>query len=186
MELMRCISRCFLLLLFYGVQLSVAQKSDLRGVVADSASGEKIPYATISVMGTARGAVTNNNGFYLVANLPPGTYTVIATSLGFEPLTKSVTMRAGQPQTVNFRLKSQPVEVNEVVITGGRKTEVEEINTSVHVMSQQELKKVPVTAQDDLLRSIQIIPGIVSSADVSSKFYVRGGAGDQNLIYLTG
>ncbi|MFA6439838.1 MAG: TonB-dependent receptor plug domain-containing protein, partial [Bacteriovoracaceae bacterium] len=58
--------------------------------------------------------------------------------------------------------------------------------TSVHVLSQQELKKVPVTAQDDLLRSLQIIPGIVSSADVSSKFYVRGGAGDQNLIYLDG
>jgi hypothetical protein len=164
----------------------LAQKSDVRGVVTDSASGEKIPYATITVSGTARGAVTNNNGFFLLANLPPGSYQIVATSLGYEPLTKSVTMKTGQPQTVNFRLKSQPVEVNEVVITGGRKTEVEEINTSVHVMSQQELKKVPVTAQDDLLRSLQIIPGIVSSADVSSKFYVRGGAGDQNLIYLDG
>jgi hypothetical protein len=173
------------LLLLLSVRGS-AQKSDVRGVVTDSASGEKIPYATVSLLGTTRGAVTNNNGFYLIANVPPGTYEIVATSLGYLPLTKSILVRTGQPMTVNFRLQSQPVEVNEVVITGGRKTEVEEINTSVHVMSQQELKKVPVTAQDDLLRSIQIIPGIVSSADVSSKFYVRGGAGDQNLIYLDG
>ncbi|MFA6440008.1 MAG: carboxypeptidase-like regulatory domain-containing protein, partial [Bacteriovoracaceae bacterium] len=55
-------------------QIAAAQKSDVRGVVTDTTSGEKIPYATISVTGTARGAVTNNNGFFLLANLPPGTY----------------------------------------------------------------------------------------------------------------
>lgn len=186
MELMRRLLRVLPLLLLFLVGAALAQKSDVRGVVTDSASGEKIPYATIAVTGTQRGAVTNNNGFFLLANMPPGEYEIVATSLGYDPARRNVTVHAGQPLTVNFRLGSQPVEVTEVVITGGRKTEIEEINTSVHVMSQQELKKVPVTAQDDLLRSIQIIPGIVSSADVSSKFYVRGGAGDQNLIYLDG
>ncbi len=173
-------------LLFALASNAAAQRSDIRGVVTDSASGENIPYATVSVVGTNRGAVTNNNGFYLIANLPEGKYTITANSIGYDELSKQITVKTGQPQTVNFRLQSAPVEVNEVVITGGRKTEIEEISTSVHVMSQQELKKVPVTAQDDLLRSIQIIPGIVTSADVSSKFYVRGGAGDQNLIYLDG
>lgn len=163
-----------------------AQKADVRGVVVDSSSGEKIPYATITVMGTTRGAVTNNNGFYLLANLPHGTYQIVATSLGFEPITKTVIVRGKDAITVNFNLYSKPVEVNEVVITGGRKKELEEINTSIHVLDQKELQKVPVAAQDDLFRSIQIIPGIVSSADVNSKFYVRGGAGDQNLILLDG
>lgn len=183
---MKSVRFSLLFCLMMAAQILQAQKSDVRGSVVDSASGEKIPYATVSVLGTNRGAVTNNNGFYLIANLPAGTYDIVATSLGFLPSTKTVVVRTGQPQTVNFRLQSQPVEVHEVIITGGRKTEIEEINTSVHVLSQQELRKVPVTAQDDLLRSLQIIPGIVSSADVSSKFYVRGGAGDQNLIYLDG
>ena len=174
---------CSLVLIFHN---SSAQKADVRGVVADSASGEKIPYATISVLGTTRGAVTNNNGFYLLANLPHGTYQIVATSMGFEQLIKTITVRGKEPMTLNFNLLSKPVEVNEVLITGGRKRELEEISTSVHVFDQKELQRVPVTAQGDLFRSIQIIPGIVSSADVSSKFFVRGGAGDQNLIYFDG
>ncbi len=168
------------------LQLSFAQKNDVRGVVTDSASGEKIPYAAVTVIGTNRGAVTNNNGFYLIANLPYGTYQIIAATLGYQAVTKSVNVRGKEPLTVNFALGSKPVEVEEVVVTGGRKKELQEINTSVHVFDQKELQKVPSAAQEDLFRSIQIIPGVVSSADVSSKFYVRGGAGDQNLIYFDG
>lgn len=167
-------------------QLMPAQKVDIRGVVTDSSSGEKIPYAAVSVIGTNRGAVTNNNGFYLIANLPYGTYQIVATSLGFEPITKTVNVRGKEFLNVNFALQSRPVEVEEVVVSGSRKKELQEINTSVHVLDQKELQKVPTAGQEDLFRSIQIIPGVVSSADVSSKFYVRGGAGDQNLIYFDG
>lgn len=185
MELMQRIERIILVLLL-AVLPVFAQKADVRGVVTDSLTGEKIPYANIAVIGTVRGAVTNNNGFYLLANLPHGTYDVVATSLGYEPRKRSVTVKGKEPITLNFALGSKPVEVNEVLVTGGRKKELEEINTSVHVLDTKELQKVPVAAQGDLFRSIQIIPGIVSSADVSSKFFVRGGAGDQNLIYFDG
>ncbi len=174
------------IILLLTVQLMFGQKIDVRGVVADSSTGEKIPYATITVIGTTRGAVTNNNGFYLIANLPYGTYQIIATTLGYEASARMINVRGKEPMTLNFNLISRPVEVNEVVVTGGRKKELEEISTSVHVLDQRELQKVPVAAQGDLFRSIQIIPGIVSSADVSSKFFVRGGAGDQNLIYFDG
>lgn len=186
MELKKRIVFVFIFSAIVFVHNVMAQKADVRGVVADSSTGEKIPYATITVIGTTRGAVTNNNGFYLLANLPHGTYQIIATSLGFEPLTRTITVRGKEPMTLNFNLSSKPVEVNEVIISSGRKKELEEINTSVHVFDQRELQKVPTAAQGDLFRSIQIIPGIVSSADVSSKFFVRGGAGDQNLIYFDG
>jgi hypothetical protein len=121
--------------------------------------GEKIPYATITVIGTTRGAVTNNNGFYLIANLPHGTYQIIATSLGYDAAARTITVRGKEPLTLNFSIISRPVEQNEVVVTGGRKRELEEISTSVHVLDQRELQKVPVAAQADLFRSIQIIPG---------------------------
>lgn len=186
MELMGHLNRILFLIVMIAAQFVLAQKADVRGVVVDSASGEKIPYATITVIGTTRGAVTNNNGFYLIANLPHGTYQIIATSLGYDAAARTITVRGKEPLTLNFSIISRPVEQNEVVVTGGRKRELEEISTSVHVLDQRELQKVPVAAQADLFRSIQIIPGIVSSADVSSKFFVRGGAGDQNLIYFDG
>jgi len=63
---------------------------------------------------------------------------------------------------------------------------LKEINTSIHVLDQREMKLVPVTIQEDVFRSIQVLPGIVSTSDVNSHFYVRGGGGDQNLILLDG
>ena len=178
--------KTFLFALFCIVSIVMGQKSDLRGVVTDSASGEKIPYATVRIVELARGSVTNNNGFYLIAGIPAGTYTVSAHSIGYPNQSKQVTIRGGGPVTVNFGLSSAPVEVMGVDVIGGRKSEISDISTSTHVLSQADLSQVPVIGQGDLFRSIQIIPGVVSTADVSSKFFVRGGAGDQNLILLDG
>jgi hypothetical protein len=168
------------------MSIAFAQKVDLRGIVSDSASGEKIPYATVRLEGAKRGAVTNNNGFFLIAGVPPGTYTIAAGSIGYQANVKQVRITGSGPITINFLLSSQPVEVKEVEVIGGRKSEISDISTSTHVLSQSNLMQVPVVGQSDLLRSIQILPGIVSTADVSSKFFVRGGAGDQNLIILDG
>ncbi len=72
------------------------------------------------------------------------------------------------------------------MVTAAAKRELTEIHTSVHILEQREISAVPVAAQEDIFRSIGILPGIVSTSDVSSQFYVRGGAGDQNLILLDG
>jgi outer membrane receptor for ferrienterochelin and colicin len=97
-----------------------------------------------------------------------------------------VEVRGTQPIVVNIHLPSKPVQFNEVTVTGAAKRELSEIHTSVHVLEQRDIKAVPVAAQEDIFRSIGILPGIVSTSDVSSQFYVRGGAGDQNLILLDG
>lgn len=175
-----------LILFIFLCGLSYGQKIDVRGVVTDSSNGEKIPYATVEVKGIKRGAATNTNGFYLIAGILPGEYIVSATSLGFLPQIKNIIIRGSEPITVNFRLISKPIEVMEVEILGGQKSEIAEISTSTHVLSQKDLLNIPVVGQGDLFRSIQVLPGIVTTADVSSKFFVRGGAGDQNLIIYDG
>ena len=78
------------------------------------------------------------------------------------------------------------MEKEEVLVTAARRREVTEINTSVHVLEQKDLKLAPVIAQEDVFQSLKMLPGIVSTSDVSSKFYVRGGAGDQNLVLIDG
>ncbi|MFA6467870.1 MAG: TonB-dependent receptor [Bacteroidota bacterium] len=176
----------FVLAVLLFVQLSIAQKTDIRGVVEDSTSGEKIPFATITVIGANRGVGTNSNGFYLIGGLSWGTYEITASSIGYISKVVKVRVLGKNPVSVDFQLLPRPVEVGEVVVIGGRKSELSEINTSTHVLGQQELQRIPAAAQGDLLRSLQILPGIVSSSDVTSKFYVRGGAGDQNLILFDG
>ncbi|MBI3579890.1 MAG: TonB-dependent receptor, partial [Ignavibacteriales bacterium] len=175
-----------LLLIVLSPALLHAQGVDLRGVVADSANGEKLPFANVTIGGLNRGASTNIQGFYLITNIPAGTYEVTASSIGYERRTKSVSVRPGQPVILNFQLAPKPVEFSEVLVTDQVKRQLTEINTSVHVLDQKDIRIVPSAVQEDIFRSIQILPGIVSTSDVNSQFYVRGGAGDQNLIVLDG
>ncbi|HCA79291.1 MAG TPA: hypothetical protein DEP53_06105 [Bacteroidetes bacterium] len=182
------LNRIFHRLLFFVVLpcLAFAQGVDLRGVVSDSTTGEKIPFANVTILGLNRGASTNLQGFYLIPNLSPGRYTIVASSVGYAVRTAVAQVRGTEPVVVNLRLPSKPVEMSEVTVTSAAKRELTEIHTSVHILEQRDIHAVPVAAQEDIFRSIGILPGVVSTSDVSSQFYVRGGAGDQNLILLDG
>ena len=175
-----------ILLLCIVASASHSQGGDIRGVVSDSTTGERIPFATVLVTGTSRGASTNINGFFLVTNLSPGAYEIHVSSIGYLARSKRVVVRSGEASVANMELPPQPVEFSEVVVTERGKRELTEINTSVHVIDQRDIRAVPVAVQEDIFRAIQILPGIVSTSDVNSHFYVRGGAGDQNLIMLDG
>jgi hypothetical protein len=180
----RTIKTLFLLLFFVGPL--AAQGVDIRGIVADSATGERIPFANVVILNTNRGAASNVQGFYLISNLAPGRYEVTASSVGYGTRKKEITLRPGAAITVNFQLPAMPVQISGVEITGRAKSELSEIQTSVHILEQRDIRSVPTAVQADIFRSIGILPGIVSTSDVTSQFYVRGGAGDQNLILLDG
>lgn len=163
-----------------------AQTCDIYGVVTDSLTRQRIPSANIMVLGTTRGAASNNVGFYIIPKLSPGTYEVIASVMGYSRVTKRVTLRDGRSIELNFELQATAIEEREVVVSASRKPAHTETSVSVHVLDQQDLKTIPVAAQQDLLQALKILPGIVSTSDVSSRFYVRGGAGDQNLFLFNG
>jgi hypothetical protein len=175
-----------LVLALTGLQVASAQLSDIYGVVTDSLTRQRIPFANVTVVGTGRGAATNNVGFYLVPKMAPGTYEVTASVMGYGRSTRTVSLKSSQSIELNFQLPPVSIEVQEVVVSGTRKRLEVETNPSVHVLDKQDIKMIPVTAQQDLLQALKILPGIVSTSDVSSRFYVRGGAGDQNLFYFDG
>jgi hypothetical protein len=164
----------------------LAQGVDVRGTVSDSATGEKIPFASVAILGTTKGAASNIAGFYLIPNVPPGKYQIVASSIGYERRTETILVGGREPIVLNFKLVSKPVEFSEIIVTDKAKRELTEINTSVHVLEQKDIHMVPIAVQEDILRAITILPGVVSTSDVNSHFYVRGGGGDQNLILLDG
>ncbi len=165
--------------------LSSAQTLDVRGVVTDSATGERIPYANITVRGTTRGASTNLSGFYLITALPVGNYELAASAVGYRTEVRKVVVRGREPVVANFRLSQRTVEFSEIIVESERM--VEKLDAaSIHVLGEQQILDVPSAGVQDVFRSLTLLPGIVSTSDVSSKFFVRGGAGDQNLILLDG
>jgi hypothetical protein len=177
-----------MLLLFFAFTGNAlrAQHVDVRGVVSDSSTGERIAYANVLLAGTARGAATNLTGFFLIPNVEPGAYELVVTAVGYRRRTMQITVEQGSSTALRIELPPEAVEMEEVVISEVSKREISEISTSVHVLDQREMRLVPVAVQEDVFRSILILPGIVSTSDVSSQFYVRGGAADQNLILVDG
>lgn len=163
-----------------------AQPSDVRGVVSDSLTGERIPFANVLLSGTNRGAAANNTGFFLIPNVPPGDYELYVTSVGYGRIVRTFSVQGGKPVELNIQLPPVAIETEEIVVSAESKQKLLELHSSLHVLDAADMKITPVQAQEDVLQSIKILPGIVSTSDASSKFYVRGGAGDQNLVLLDG
>ncbi len=165
---------------------SHAQGVDIHGTVIDSSNGERIAYANVILEGTNKGAATNSSGFYLIPSVAPGTYNLIVRCVGYIDHEEKVSVGFGEPVTLNVKLTPEPVQVSETVVTGRVTRDVSDAQTSVHTLEQQDIRAVPVAAIPDVFHAIQILPGIVSTSDVNSHFYVRGGGGDQNLILMDG
>lgn len=163
-----------------------AASADIRGIVSDSATGERIIGANVVFMGTNRGAASNVSGFYLVTNVPLGSYEMIVSAVGYERRSVPVHVTGNAPLTINVKLPARVIQTGEVVIRSGEMSKLTERSASVHVVTPREMQSLPSIAQSDLLRSLQMLPGVTSTSDVSTKFFVRGGAGDQNLILLDG
>lgn len=163
-----------------------AQGIDIRGTVTDSTNGQRLPFVNVVLLTTTKGAATNINGFYLIPNVQPGKYEIAVSAVGYRRKVQSIEVTSGAPMNLNIRLSPILFELEEVLVTEKAKPELSEISTSVHVLEARDLKMVPSAVQQDIFRSIQILPGITSTSDVSSQFYVRGGAADQNLILLDG
>ena len=159
---------------------------DLRGTVTDSANGERIPGANVLVAGTGRGWVTNVNGFYLIAAVPRGRRTVTASAVGYRPRTIEVSVAGAQPITLDITLVPRVIETSEVTIEGEKEEESLRRDASFHVVTAGGIEQIPSAAQSDLFRSMELLPGVGTTSDVNAKFYVRGGAGDQNLVLLDG
>jgi len=177
----------FFSILFYFINstISIAQSSKitLSGYIRDQYSGENLPSATVGIIELKRGGNSNNYGFYSIS-IPKGTYTIKISYIGYE--TQLITIDAKEDKTLNFDLVPKNILKNEVVIKDKRKDEnVKSTEMGLHKLSMESVKKLPVIMGEvDVLKSLQLLPGVSSAGEGQSGFYVRGGGPDQNLILL--
>lgn len=171
------------LFLLISTHCLVAQNFTVSGYLRDADSGEELLYATVSVEGTTNGVTTNLYGFYSLS-LPPDKYTLQFNYLGYE--SQLIEINLQENLKLDVELASAAKLLEEVVVTA--KQEDENItNTEVSVVSLdvKEIKKIPVLfGEQDILKTIQLLPGVSASSEGGSGFFVRGGDGDENLILL--
>ncbi len=160
-------------------------KYSISGYVKDSANGETFISATIMLkeLPTA-GTYTNNYGYYSLA-APAGTYTIVVSYLGYDPIERKITL--DKNLALNFELKLKGITAKkEVVITAERKdAQVKSTQMGQIELSTEQLKTLPaIFGEVDVMKSIQLLPGVQSAGEGQTGFYVRGGGPDQNLILL--
>jgi hypothetical protein len=155
----------------------------LSGVIKDATDGETLIGATVYVTEVSRGSVTNVYGFYSLS-LPRGTYNLRISYLGYESLEVKINLQ--ENLTGNYELVPSSIAMAEIVVSGRRRDEnVTETNMSSIQLSSDAIKKVPAfMGEVDLLKTIQMLPGVQNVAEGFSGFSVRGGATDHNLILL--
>lgn len=165
---------------------ALAQKTTkytLSGYVRDASSGEDLIGATIYAKELGSGTATNVYGFYSLS-VPAGTYSISVSYLGYDTRLDTVVLNADVKK--NYDLTSGSIIKKEVVISAKRGDENVKSNEMSKIeINPEQLSEIPVLfGETDIIKTIQLLPGIQSTGDGNSGFYVRGGGPDQNLILL--
>jgi hypothetical protein len=173
----------FLFMLLLPAFISHAQNFTISGVIKEKKTGELAIGATIFIKELKRGTTTNNYGFYSIT-LPKGKYTVVFMYLGFSTHAESVEL--DQDRVLDIALTQSGIEMQEVVVSGERPDQnVKSAQMSTVTLDMKQIKSLPAfMGEVDVLKTIQLLPGVKSAGDGQTGFYVRGGGPDQNLILL--
>ena len=173
----------YLLLLLNLSPLFSQEKYTISGYIREQGSGEELIGATIYIEELNTGTSSNVYGFYSIT-LTKGNYSLIFSYIGYSSVNKSIILDKNQKIDVN--LPPGKFELNEVVVSAVKKNKnIEKVEMSINRLPIKTIKNIPtLLGEVDIIKSIQLLPGIQTKGEGTSGFYVRGGSIDQNLILL--
>lgn len=155
----------------------------MSGTARDSSSGEELIGATIYVEQIKSGAVTNVYGYYSLT-LPEGEYDLILSFIGYKQQRFKLDLH--ENKRLNFDLAPTSIGLKVFEVTGEKLDQnVLEVQMSSERMSVERIKSIPAfMGEVDIIKAIQLLPGVQTVGEGSTGMYVRGGGADQNLILL--
>ncbi|HEX7584171.1 MAG TPA: carboxypeptidase-like regulatory domain-containing protein [Prolixibacteraceae bacterium] len=159
------------------------QKYTLSGTISDASSGENLTGTVVIVQNTNYSAICNSYGFFSIT-IPEGEYSIQIRLMGYENQVVQVNLHSSQ--FMNFRLKSVSYELDNIEVRGER---ADRNLTSMEMgsvrINPKQIENIPVLfGERDLIKTMQLMPGIKQAGEGNTGFYVRGGGIDQNLILL--
>lgn len=165
---------------------ATAQSGTVRGFVYDKEDQGVIPYANIKLKGTNFGKSTGNDGYFQMNSVPAGTYTIVVTFVGYKTIEREIIVRNERILTETFYLEQETQMIDEVVINVERQEQKTKPMIAVTNLSPRKIEQFSVGGDPDLVRAIQVLPGVITSGDQGGQLYIRGGAPIQNLVMLDG
>jgi hypothetical protein len=175
--------KLLLLLLVAIPLLAFTQKNTVHGYIKDKSNGEALIGATVYIKGTSTGTVSNSYGFYSLS-LAKGQYQLVVSFIGYKTIEKSIDLQADVP--LNIDLEADNEQIEEVLVTAeGKNENIRSTNIGLENIASKTIQKLPkMMGEADVIKTLQLLPGVVATSELSSNLSVRGGARDQNLILL--
>ncbi len=158
-------------------------KFTISGYIKDASNGEALIGATVYVTETQGGGVTNEYGFYSIT-LPAATYTLHYSYLGYLPITKSIQL--DKNNRIDIELSGEAEQLQEVVIQAElEQANVQNLEMSTNKLDIKTIQRIPAfLGEADVIKSLQLLPGVSTVGEGAAGFNVRGGSVGQNLILL--
>jgi hypothetical protein len=176
-----------LLTCFNFYSFSQGTTAEVRGFIYNKENGEPIIFTSVVLKGTTYGASTDVNGFYSISKVPPGTYTLSSSNIGFDTIQVIIELRAGQRLTQNLYAAPQAVDLKVVDVSGAREESKTETQVSVVKITPKQITAIPsVGGEADLAQYLQVVPGVIFTGDQGGQLYIRGGSPIQNKVLLDG
>jgi len=170
-------------LFVFNLHGQITERHTISGYVKEAVSGESLLGVNIYLPDSKTGTVTNNYGFYSLTLPAADSIKLIVSYVGFSSEIVTVSLR--KDVELNIDLKSN-ILLNEVTVTADRnEKQSESVRMSTVKLQVDQIKNVPsLLGEKDVLKVLQLMPGVQKGSEGSSGIYVRGGGPDQNLIIL--
>lgn len=159
----------------------------IKGFVYDKETGEPMLYTNVVLLGTKIGVQTDVNGYFSITQVPPGTYTLFSTLIGYDSAKVSVTVKKGDVISKKLFIKRQSLSLGAVQISARKTEKITQVQAGVTSVTPREMKLLPSSGgEPDIAQYLQVVPGVIFTGDQGGQLYIRGGSPTQTGILLDG
>ncbi|MBA4251460.1 MAG: TonB-dependent receptor [Chlorobiaceae bacterium] len=175
-----------LLVLINSTNFSQTNRGIISGRVIDKSTKQPIPFASVVVVETQFGAASNFEGEFKIENLPPNTYRLSVSAIGYNTVTKTdISVSNVKPSIVDFELQESTIELEGVTVTSDYFAKDPTQIGSVSSFGYEEIRRAP-GGFEDVIRALSVLPGVAQAEAGRNDLIVRGGAPSENLFIVEG
>lgn len=182
-------TRFFFVLVLLSISAAAFAQSTgtVRGFVYDRENGEPMIFTNVFLKNTTFGASTDVNGYYSISRIPPGDYTLMVTSVGYDTASVDITIKRGDILNERLVIGESSVQMQEFEVSAEKQEAQTQVQMSVQKITPREIKRLPsIGGEPDLAQYLQVLPGVVFTGDQGGQLYIRGGSPIQNVLLLDG